>query len=136
MKIKLSQKTADKLMELYREMDLVPLAKFNQNDCEKCVIGHAMHHGILNGFHTEDDFDNAVKWVGLPSMKPLENKHTNIMVFEYGVLGDYLFGTTWGSYQAANVLDFPVSNHYTPKGAQKRIKSVLEAAGYEVVWNR
>ncbi len=129
MKIKISQKTADKLMALYREMDLVLPEEFNQEHCDTCIIGHGMRGGVIKGFFGEKDFEKAVAWVGLPEVDTDIDDEC-----EFGVLGDYLFGTPIGVSEAAFALDLPDVSE-SPKDAKMRIAAVLKRSGYELVWN-
>ena len=141
-KFALTKKTATRLMALYREMDLVPTKKFHQDDCEACVIGHAMHNGIANGFtDIQDEFNDAIEWVGLPLVP--EDTPSNYSfcysiydsnsIYEFGLLGNYLFGNETSVAGAARVLDLPAKCK-TPTDAKKRIAAVLNMGGYDLVW--
>ena len=137
MKLVIKQKTADKLMSLYREMDMIDPLGFNQNDCDICLLGHGIHNGLINGYtDPQEDFRAAINWVDLPAIKNYEAPGW----WEYGLVGDYLFGTELSVSEACEILNElcglklpPCSRE--PYHAQKRIEALLEAAGYKLTWN-
>ena len=146
-KIKLPQTTADKLMSLYREMDAVKRNDFDQEHCESCVIGQALHHGVIKTIDNEEDdaFNNAIKWIGLPlidedlpgwSDRYGYSIYDEASVYEFGLLGNYLFGNEHSINHAASALGIPVHGVTTPHQAQKRIQTILGIAGYNVIWNQ
>ena len=120
-------------MILYREMDLVEELRFDQNICYSCVIGHGIRSGKLNGFDDAyDEFEEAVEWIGLPKLPKYGEGDE---VYGMNFLESYLFDTFEGVRATAKALKLP--NHCaTPKDAQKRIKVVLNAAGYELAWDK
>ena len=147
LEIKLTQAVANKLMSLYREMDAVKRNDFNQEDCERCVIGQALHHGVIKptGFYDDDNFNDAIMWVGLPLIDEDLNGwsdrygysiYDKASMYEFGLLGNYLFGNELSIIHAAGELGIPVHGVTTPHQAQKRIQTVLGMAGYNVVWNQ
>ena len=134
-KIELSQKTADKLMILYREMDLLDEIRFDQNLCSSCVIGHGIRSGKLNGFSDAyDEFEEAIVWIGLPKL-PKYGEDEGASTLGMGLLESYLFDSLLYVQQTALALNLP-GDCGTPKDAQKRIKVVLNAAGYELTWDK
>ena len=135
LKIKLSQETADKLMILYREMDLLDEIRFDQNLCSSCVIGHGIRSGKLNGFSDAyDEFEEAVEWIGLPKL-PEYGEGEGGGIHGMNLLESYLFDSLLHVQHTAQVLKLP-GDCGTPKDAQKRIKVVLNAAGYELTWDK
>ena len=135
LKIELSQKTADRLMILYREMDLIYEIRFDQNLCSSCVIGHGIRSGKLNGFSdTHEEFEEAIEWIGLPKL-PKYGEDEGAGVHGMSLLESYLFDTLLYVQHAALALQLP-RDCGTPKDAQKRIKAVLNAAGYELTWDK
>jgi len=145
MNIKLKRTTINNLMKLYREMDLVPRKDFDQNDCDACVIGHAMHHGIINGYTNSDlpeEFNSAINWIGLPLLPEDISAETysysiygDLSEYEFGLLGNYLFGNEYSVATAAIILGGLPNNCNTPADAKKRIRAVLAMADYEIVWS-
>ena len=146
LKIKLTQAVANKLMSLYREMDAVKRKDFDQEDCERCVIGQALLHGVIKTIDADDDraFDEAIRWVGLPLIKEDLHRPSNRYGYsmfdddsnyEFGLLGNYLFGNSYSIPVAAKVLGVPVHGTTTPHQAQKRIQTVLKMAGFDVEWS-
>ena len=134
-KIELSQKTADRLMILYREMDLVDELRFDQDICYSCVIGHGIRSGKLNGFNgpVYDEFEKAIEWIGLPNLPEYGEVVDGIQ--SMNLLESYLFDSSLQINSVALALKLPRSCT-TPKDAQKRIKAVLNAAGYELTWDK
>ena len=95
--IKLSQRSANILVELYYEMIHVYKSAgeidFDQNDCELCVIGNGIRSGVLSipkqkkqPHWSDTDFDRAVEAIKLPNETRISDGVTEDAV------SNFLFG--------------------------------------------
>lgn len=133
-KISIPQSVANKLMLIADEMDVVPRQGFNQNQCDRCVIGYALRDGVINGMVPQIDitterFLQAIESIGFPRLE-------SWAMYDDAddpacVLSDYLFGDKGQVVNAASSLGLP-GDCNTPKDAQKRIIALLEKAGYAI----
>lgn len=134
-KIRLSQKSANFLVELYYEMIHVGKSKgeipFDQDNCDTCVIGNGIRAGIINPTKSQYNdygwltttFENAIKRIGI-------NDET---------VEDFLFGGCNDIIMHGEELLLPHRTH-PGKNEHKldeydacvRIAAVLDRAGYYI----
>ena len=133
--ITIPKRMANRLLKIYNDLDTVAPFEFNQNNCETCVIGHALQHGLCPNDRKDayENFNDAVKWA---VDGELDRFFYAIDDGNEPALNDaiaaYLFGDRWDVQNAADVLGMRFKAADTPKHAQKRIEKLLNKAGWEI----
>lgn len=135
-KYKASQKFANELMRIYREMDNVTISEFNQDQCSYCVIGHSIRLGVFDrkvnpSLGPLNAFQRAIQSLHVPRYE----SNITTKCIDSNIVSGYLFGSDVHIKESAKKLGLSCKAHKRPKHAQMRIKNYLEASDFDIVWN-